>query len=366
MGAVRRDAVERLRHQLVITIAGELLAVAAAFLIGFLVICATGAQALSSPESGWWQVRELSTADLRAEGGTWESALGLHLQDEGFAADPRPQLLHTGGELLIYRTSPAGGARCVLATGPCAILTLVCTGALLTVVVVSLTRCRREIDAVDALEARGVRAEEYFGNAAHELKAPLMAIGGWSEAARSGLVAPDEAYVSINKETDRMAALVDQIMGFARADAGKLEAHLRRADLRELLYDAERSLTPAAADRGVELRLCAPRPVICSFDLDLTHAVVLNAATNALRHSAGTVRMGCSAAGGKARLWAVNDGTPISEENLAVVFERFGRGEGGSTGIGMALALRYATAQGFSLTVRPVHKGTLALLEIPL
>lgn len=49
MAEAGRDAVERLRHQLAVTIVGELLAVAAAFLIGLSILCATGAQSLSSP-----------------------------------------------------------------------------------------------------------------------------------------------------------------------------------------------------------------------------------------------------------------------------------------------------------------------------
>ncbi|GJM55955.1 hypothetical protein ATOP_16100 [Granulimonas faecalis] len=368
MAEAGRDAVERLRHQLAVTIVGELLAVAAAFLIGLSILCATGAQSLSSPENGWWQIRELPASSPQAGSAArpWEDGLRHRLTDEGFAADPRPQLIRTGGELLIYRTSPAGGVRYVLVTGPCAALALVCGGTFIALTVTATGRFSRKVAAVGALEARRLRAESYFGDAAHELKAPLMAIGGWSAAARRGLVTTDDAYASIGREAGRMAALVDQIMGLARADAGRLKPHPHRADLRELLYDAERSLVPTATDKGVDLVLHGPQPVVCSFDLDLTYAAVLNMLTNAIRHGEGTVRLGCSAADGKARLWAVNDGAPISEEDLAVVFERFGKGKGGSTGIGMALALRYATAQGFSLSVRPVPRGTLALLEIPL
>lgn len=162
-----------------------------------------------------------------------------------------------------------------------------------------------------------------------------------------------------------MGALVDQMLKLARADAGKLRPVVCRADLRELLYDAEQALAPAAVESGIELLIHGPRPVVCEFDLELTYAIVLNALTNALRHGECRVWLGCSASGGTVRFWAVNDGAPISDGDLAVVFERFGKGTGGSTGIGMALALQCARAQGFSLIVRAVPKGTLTLLEIP-
>lgn len=361
---------DQLRRQLTVTLVGELLGVAAAFFIGFFVLCMTGARALLSPSEGWWRVQEMPLAVSHESASTpWEHDLRLYLHDEKIAADTRPQLVHVGNELVLYRIMPHSSARkalvrCVLVTGPCVALGLVCGGVFVVVAIVAVARYRQELAAVGRFEEQGAKAQEYFGNAVHELKAPLMAIGSWSEAARSGLAAPNDAYVSINKETGRMGALVDQILNLARADAGKLEPAPCRADLRELLYDAEQALAPAAAEKGVELILNAPRPVVCDFDLELTFAIVLNALTNALRHGERRVRLGCSASDGKARFWAVNDGAPISDNDLAVVFERFGRGADGSTGIGMALALQCAKAQGFSLMVRAVPRGTLALLEI--
>lgn len=360
----------QLRRQLTVTLVGELLGVAMAFFIGFFVLCMTGAQTLLSPSDGWWRVQEVPlVAPSESAFAPWEDDLRFYLHDEEIAADTRLQLVRAGNELVLYRIMLHGVdheafVRCVLVTGPCVVLGLVCGGAFVAAVVVAVTRYRQELTAMEALEAQGIRAQEYFGNAAHELKAPLMAIGSWSEAARSGLVIPNDAYASINKETGRMGALVDQMLKLARADAGKLRPVPCRADLRELLYDAEQAVAATAAENGIELVVHAPQPVVCEFDLELTYAIVLNALTNALRHGERGVWLGCAATGRKAQLWVVNDGAPISDEDLALVFERFGKGAGGSTGIGMALARECAKAQGFSLMVRAVPRGTLALLEI--
>ncbi|MEY8437449.1 HAMP domain-containing sensor histidine kinase [Atopobiaceae bacterium 24-176] len=371
MRAEEAGATGKLRRRLTVTLVGELLSVAAAFFIGFFVLCLTGTQSLLSPSDGWWRVQELPlVASPERAPTSWERGLRLYLDDEKTAADTRPQLVRADNELVLYQIMPhndgsSPSARCVLVTGPCTALALVCAEAFVVAALIAVTRYRQEVSAMETLETRGDRAQEYFGNAAHELKAPLMAIDSWSEAARCGLVIPNDAFASINKETGRMGTLVDQMLKLARADAGKLRPVPCRADLRELLYDAEQALAPAAAERGVELLIHGPRPVVCEFDLELTYAIILNALTNALRHGERRVWLGCSASGGTTRFWAVNDGDSISDEDLALVFERFGKGTGGSTGIGMALALQCAKAQGFSLVVGAVPKGTLTLLEIP-
>lgn len=80
--------------------------------------------------------------------------------------------------------------------------------------------------------------KDFFANASHELKTPLMAIRSYADGLESGLVAQDRACAVITKKADRMASLVNVVLEFSKLDSGTVQPHMAENDVREILYDA--------------------------------------------------------------------------------------------------------------------------------
>lgn len=229
----------------------------------------------------------------------------------------------------------------------------------LIVFVVAQRRVARNFDEDD--EAM----KSFFANASHELKTPLMAIRGYAEGVKTGIVDVDEGCDVIDRETERMAALVGDIMALSRIDAEVVEPHLARYDIRDVLYEAVEAVTPAASAKDVAIELDAPEPAMLTCDEDLVFSVFSNVLSNAVRHADGEVTVSLGRCDQAMVCEVSNDGAPISAQDAAHAFDRFYKGEQGSTGLGMALAREYARLHNGSLTVHVVGGRTVFRIRLP-
>ena len=108
-----------------------------------------------------------------------------------------------------------------------------------------------------------------------------------------------------------------------------------------------------------------PRPLLRPCDESMTATVVRNMLGNAVRHAEGFVRV---AEGrvlkGEIELVVENDGQPPSPDELAHAFDRFYKGENGSTGIGLAVSREYAELMGGEITMEVVGSITRVTLRL--
>lgn len=209
------------------------------------------------------------------------------------------------------------------------------------------------------------RMKSFFANASHELKTPLMAIRGYAEGVKTGIVDAEKGCDVIDRETERMAVLVRDIMALARIDAEAVEPRMARYDIRDILYEAVEAVTPSASAKRVHLEIDASGPVVLRCDEDFIFSVFSNVLTNAVRHANSKVVIILVRDGEKVLCEVANDGEPISREDAAHAFDRFYKGERGSTGIGMALAQEYVRLHGGSLTVSVADGRTVFRIKLP-
>ena len=148
----------------------------------------------------------------------------------------------------------------------------------------------------------------------------------------------------IEAGTDRLTALVDDLLLLARTDSGAVELDVGRVDLGDLTIDAAGSLGAFAASHDVELRLDA-EPVPLDGDAGRLRQLVMILIDNAVRHAAAAggrrVEIGVRATDTRATLTIDDDGRGIRDEDLPRVFDRFWRASdapAGGTGLGLAIA----------------------------
>jgi signal transduction histidine kinase len=196
---------------------------------------------------------------------------------------------------------------------------------------------------VKALDSKDKGMKDFFANASHELKTPLMAIRSYADGLESGLVEQGKACSIIVKEADRMTSLVNDILEFSKLDSGTVQPHMAENDVREILYDAIQVIEQTAEQRGIEIVHDLPIPMLFTCDEEMLFSAFSNILTNSVRYAESCINITALQQKSPAVIIVriSNDGWLISEQDKAHLFERFYKGNKGQTGIGMALSLEY-------------------------
>jgi signal transduction histidine kinase len=200
------------------------------------------------------------------------------------------------------------------------------------------------------------RQRAFIADASHELKTPLTLIRVDTEVLQSGLENPDERELAdeVLAETDRMSAILSDLLTMARLDAGVLEVARKPFDLCNLLKEETERFKVRATREGVRLEVRAPDELLASGDPARTGQILAALLDNALRFtpSGGSVEVTAREQDGRVEATVRDTGSGISPEHLPHIFERFyraeaarGRADGGGTGIGLAIAQGLARAQ---------------------
>jgi signal transduction histidine kinase len=203
-----------------------------------------------------------------------------------------------------------------------------------------------------AAEVRASRQaqRDFIANVSHDLKTPLTAIQGFSQALVEG-VASDPAGVQraaavIHDESLRMSRLVDQLLDLAKLEAGRVQMRRQRIDLAALLGEAAERFQPAAQERDITLTVAAEPDLWIQGDADRLLQVFVNLLDNALRHTPEQGSVICRAvhvadAADKVEVTVGDTGPGIPPEDLSHVFDRFYQAEKarrrGSSGLGLAI-----------------------------
>ncbi len=221
--------------------------------------------------------------------------------------------------------------------------------------------------------ARAREAERSFLlSVSHELKTPLTAIGGYSEALREGAVSPEDAAEILSAEAARLERLVGDLLDLARMNRTDFSVHNTDIDLAEVADDAVRRYQQQAGTFGVSLVAVSAGPAPAVGDADRVLQVVSNLVENALRLTppGGEVRV-VSAPG---RLRVEDTGPGLREDDRAHAFERFylhsryGGERQVGTGLGLAIVKELTHAMGGSVEVEsePVHQTVFTVrLAVP-
>lgn len=206
---------------------------------------------------------------------------------------------------------------------------------------------------VKVLDSKDKSMKNFFANASHELKTPLMAIRSYADGLESGLVEQKKACTIITKEADRMASLVNAILEFSKLDSGTVQPHMAENDVREILYDAIQVIEHTAEKKGIEVIPELPTPILFTCDEDMLFSAFSNILTNCVRYAENHITITAFQQKSPAALTIriSNDGQHITEQDILHLFERFYKGTGGQTGIGMALSLEYVR----------LHKGNIGV-----
>ena len=220
---------------------------------------------------------------------------------------------------------------------------------------------------------------DFVANASHELRTPLAAILGYVETLQEGDEGLDTPTARkflgiIEREAQRLHALVSDLMSLSRVEAEKHDLPTERIDLASLVERAARDAAgPARLDRLI-LDITA-EPVVLG-DLQQLEQVVRNLVDNALKYGAPDTPVNVVldlAQGDLARIAVADQGEGIAPEQIPHLTRRFYRTDpgrsraSGGTGLGLAIVKHIVERHRGRLDITSeLGKGTRVVVRIPL
>ncbi|WP_353096044.1 HAMP domain-containing sensor histidine kinase [Tissierella praeacuta] len=205
----------------------------------------------------------------------------------------------------------------------------------------------------NVLDEKDDRLKQFFANASHELKTPLMAIQGNADGIRNGYVEIEAAYQIINKEVDRMTKLIGDILELSKLDSGVMSPSIEQANIREIIYDAMSIVEPIALQKNIKIEVNMPNSIMRRCDEGMLFSAISNILTNSIRYALTKIKIDLTQnRESKAKICISNDGVGLKKDEINHIFDRFYKGDKGQSGIGLSLSLGYIRLQGGNIVVR--------------
>jgi two-component system phosphate regulon sensor histidine kinase PhoR len=203
---------------------------------------------------------------------------------------------------------------------------------------------------------------EFVANVSHELRTPLSIFRGYLETLLDDPHQPPGELLRIleimERHSDRLNALVEDVLSLARLESPGAELDLSEVDLPDLLHSIMRDWEKRFASKQLKSHLNFPGNLpLLPADESRLQEVIYNLLDNAVKYSqpGGTVFLKAEIDGERIRISVADHGVGIPEADLPRIFERFYRAdkarsrELGGTGLGLSIVKH----------IIQLHRGTV-------
>ena len=235
--------------------------------------------------------------------------------------------------------------------------------------------------AMQTAESANRAKSDFLAVMSHELRTPLNAIGGYVELLQLGVHGPlaepqRDALARVARSQQRLLTLINDVLNFARLDAGHAEYNWSDFSLDSALAALEPLLAPQMRAKGLTYTYAAcDRSLTVHADHDRFQQVVLNLLSNAVKFTpeGGGIVVYCdSSADADAVLVHVRDsGRGIPPDRLRTIFEPFVQVDRSlnrpheGIGLGLSISRELARGMGGDLTVESeIGKGSVFTVKV--
>ncbi len=220
-----------------------------------------------------------------------------------------------------------------------------------------LFRLNRRLRAADEAKSR------YLAFLTHEIRTPLNGLIGTLDLMKTEPLTPGqhEQVQLLDRSTQNLLALVDNVLDYSRLEAGSLKAERQPLEVAAFLDDLVQLFTPAARAKGLALQLeIKPGiPAVVLADGLRLRQILANLISNAIKFTAaGSVRIVGEAVGSTLRFQVRDTGVGIAADRLARIFQPYAQADAsiarrfGGSGLRLSIARQLAQLQGGDLTVQ--------------
>lgn len=228
-------------------------------------------------------------------------------------------------------------------------------------------------------QAANVAKSNFLAVMSHELRTPLNAIIGYTELMLAGV--PDPLPEKFRSTVERIVAsarqlleLIEEILTFARTEAGEVRVRVEDVDVSELTRKTAAIIAPSAVEKGLNLDVHPPADeLMMRTDGGKVRQIVAALLSNAVKFTEhGFVELSAHRTDGEMLFTVRDTGQGIAPEDVATIFEPFRQvaepstREVGGTGLGLSMAQRLAHLLGGDISVESQPgEGSTFTLRLP-
>jgi signal transduction histidine kinase len=220
---------------------------------------------------------------------------------------------------------------------------------------------------------------DFVSNVSHELRTPLALIRLYAETLELGRITTtdkkEQYYRIIRKESERLTALINNILDFSRIEAGRKEYEFRETDIAELVRNTLDSYRYQIEQQGFQLEeKIDPNIPPLYVDREAIARALVNLINNALKYSNDDKFLGVKLyrENGVVKLEVADHGIGIGRPDQAKIFEKFYRAgdplvhNTKGSGLGLSLVRHISQAHGGDIAVEStVGRGSKFILSLP-
>jgi PAS domain S-box-containing protein len=229
-------------------------------------------------------------------------------------------------------------------------------------------------------EAANQAKSDFLAIMSHELRTPLTAVVGYTELLSDEVVGPvnetQRDHLSrVRASSEHLLMLIEDILSYARIEAGREQVHIEEFGLTALLEQAAAIVRPLAEKKALEFTLTGhdSRAVMRS-DPQKVRQIIINLLANAVKFTvSGSVRLGAHVREDRVAFEVSDTGPGIAREHLERVFDAFWQVDqrmtrrAGGTGLGLSVARQLARLLGGNVSVRStMGEGSVFIVDLPL
>jgi PAS domain S-box-containing protein len=237
-------------------------------------------------------------------------------------------------------------------------------------------QARRDAEAANAAKAI------FLTTMSHELRTPLNAVAGYADLLEMGVRGPvtepqREDLRRIRRASQHLLSLINDILNYARLEAGSVELHLSDIPIADALAGMEALIAPQLQAKGVGYEyLPCDRSLRVHADHEKLDQILLNLVGNAVKFTErdGRITLSCERDGDNLRVIVADTGRGIPRAKLQSIFDPFVQVDRHLTperqqgvGLGLAISRDLARAMQGDITVESDSgQGATFVLTLPL
>ena len=221
---------------------------------------------------------------------------------------------------------------------------------------------------------------DFVSNVSHELRTPLALIRLYAETLELGRITTQEKkhqyYRIIRKESERLTALINNILDFSRIEAGRKEYEFRETDIADLVRNTLDSYRYQIEQQGFQLdeSIDTDLPSL-KIDREAIARALVNLVNNALKYSNDDKYLGVKLYrdNGSVKLEVADHGIGIARRDQGKIFEKFYRAgdplvhNTKGSGLGLSLVRHITEAHGGVIEVESAPgTGSKFIMSLPL
>jgi signal transduction histidine kinase len=234
-------------------------------------------------------------------------------------------------------------------------------------------------EARDAAQQANRAKSDFLATMSHELRTPLNAIGGYADIMQLGIYGSvnerqKDALARIMRSQQMLLSLINDVLNFAKLDAGHVQYRMTDVPLARTLDGLEPLVAPQLGTKRLAYRVerCAETLTVRA-DQEKLQQIVLNLLSNAIKFTpaGGSITMDCEEDGDWVLIRVCDNGVGIPAERLEAIFDPFVQVDRALNrpheGVGLGLSISRDLARGMNGTLdveSAVGEGSIFTLRL--